>query len=83
MKVQNRPSIDFGTNPVLLAQLTDMQLEDLWDRANISGNYDCTDAVIAELLHRPTFCPVSYDLLWELQDNGWNGGVTQEERDAR
>lgn len=28
--------IDFGTNPALLSELTDWQLEDLENRANIS-----------------------------------------------
>lgn len=75
--------IDFGTNPALLSELTDWQLEDLENRANISGNDACHDAVIAEMLRRPDFCPSSYELQYYLEDLGWNGGATQEDRDAR
>jgi hypothetical protein len=75
--------IDFGTNPDLLSQLTDLQLEDLENRATCSGNDTCHDAVIAEMLRRPGFSPSSYELQYYLEDQGWNGGVTQEERDAR
>jgi hypothetical protein len=75
--------IDFGTNPDLLSQLTDLQLEDLENRANCSGNDACHDAVIAEMLRRPGFFPSSYELQYYLEDQGWNGGVTQEDRDAR
>jgi hypothetical protein len=39
--------------------------------------------VLKVLLTREDFHPQSYDLLWELQDAGWNGGCTQEDRDAR
>jgi hypothetical protein len=35
------------------------------------------------LLQRPAFSPRDYDLLWELQDQGWNGGCTQDDRDSR
>jgi hypothetical protein len=66
-----------------LQTLPDRQLEDLWGDCQVSGDYDFQDLVLAALLRRPAFRPQGYDLLWELQDAGWNGGCSQEERDAR
>ena len=66
-----------------LAALSDPQLEDLWNECQISATYNLQDAVLSELLKRPNFCPQDYDLLWELQDAGWNGGCTQDDRDSR
>ena len=66
-----------------LSSLPDGQLEDLWTDCNLSGDFDFQDMILEVLLQRPTFCPCDYDLLWEMQDAGWNGGVTQEDRDAR
>jgi hypothetical protein len=66
-----------------LATLPDRQLEDLWCDCQVTADYDLQEQVVAVLLQRPAFCPQAYDLLWELQDAGWNGGVTQEDRDAR
>lgn len=68
-----------------LSTLTDAQLEDLYNDSffNTADN-DLSDRVLVEILkNRPDFCPDSYDLQWELEDWGWNGGVTQEDRDAR
>jgi hypothetical protein len=67
----------------LLQSLPDRQLEDLWLDCQVSGDYDYQEAVLGVLLGRPAFCPQDYDLLWELQDNGWNGGCSQEDRDSR
>ncbi len=66
-----------------LTDLTFAQLESLWNDCQVSGDYDEQDRLMAEMLTRPDACPESYDLLWEMQDAGWNGGVTQEDRDAR
>ncbi len=67
-----------------LSLLTDAQLEDAYNDASLSCDADLSDAVLLEILkNRPEFCPDSYDLQWELEDWGWNGGVTQEDRDAR
>ena len=66
-----------------LQSLPDRQLEDLWGDCILSEDYDLQDAVLAVLLGRPAFMPHDYELLWELQDAGWNGGCTQEDRDAR
>jgi hypothetical protein len=66
-----------------LASLPDRQLEDLWSDCQVSADYDLQESVLSVLLNRPAFCPQSYDLLWELQDAGWNGGCSQEDRDAR
>jgi hypothetical protein len=70
-------------NKALLSSLSDLQLEDLWCDCQVSADYDLQEAVVFVLLGRPDFCPQAYDLLWELQDAGWNGGCTQEDRDAR
>jgi hypothetical protein len=70
-------------NKQLLSSLPDAQLEALWCDCQVSADYDLQDAVLAVLLQRSDFCPQSYDLLWELQDQGWNGGCSQEDRDAR
>jgi hypothetical protein len=78
-----------GTNEIRhrpmasLTLLTDSQLESLWCDCEVSADYDTQEAVVKVLLQRPEFCPQSYDLLWELQDQGWNGGCTQADRDAR
>ena len=66
-----------------LQTLPDRQLEDLWLDCQVSGDYDFQDLVLSVLVQRSDFCPRDYDLLWELQDQGWNGGCTQEDRDAR
>jgi hypothetical protein len=66
-----------------LTLLTNDQLEDLENEGNVQGNDALYDAVIAEMLRRPDFCPTSYELQYYLEDLGWNGGVTQEDRDAR
>ena len=66
-----------------LSTLSDLQLEDLWCDCQVSADYDLQQAVVSVLLGRPAFCPQDYDLLWELQDQGWNGGCSQEDRDAR
>lgn len=66
-----------------LATLPDRQLEDLWCDCQVSADYDFQDQILSVLLQRPAFCPQSYDLLWELQDQGWNGGCTQDDRDSR
>jgi hypothetical protein len=66
-----------------LQDLTFEELESLWDDCQRNGDYDFQDRLLAEMLTREDACPESYDLLWEMQDAGWNGGVTQEERDAR
>ena len=70
-------------NETALASLSDSALESLWSDCQVSADYDLQDAVLDVLLHRPEFCPVGYDLLWEIQDAGWNGGTSQEDRDAR
>jgi hypothetical protein len=66
-----------------LSRLSDETLEDLWCRYEVTAQYDLQEDILKVLLQRPDFCPQSYDLLWELQDAGWNGGCTQEDRDAR
>jgi hypothetical protein len=67
-----------------LTILTDAQLEDAYNDSNLTCDADLSDAVIQEILNnRPAFEPQTYDLMWELQDCGWNGGATQEDRDAR
>ena len=65
--------------------LTDAQLEDVYNESFFNtADADLCDAVILEILNnRPDFCPESYDLQWDLEDHGWNGGATQEDRDAR
>jgi hypothetical protein len=70
-------------NKETLSLLTDAQLEDLWCDCQVSADYDLQEAVLSVLLKRPAFCPQGYDLLWELQDAGWDGGCSQEDRDAR
>ncbi len=66
-----------------LTSLPDRQLEDLWCDCQVSADYDLQEKVLYTLLHRPDFCPRDYDLQWELEDIGWNGGCTQDDRDAR
>ena len=68
-----------------LSTLTDAQLEEIYNAASLSCDADLSDAVLLEILkNRPDFCPGdNYELMWELQDWGWHGGVTQEDRDAR
>jgi hypothetical protein len=66
-----------------LSRLSDETLESLWDRYQVTAQYDLQEDVLKVLLTREDFHPQSYDLLWELQDAGWNGGCTQEDRDAR
>jgi hypothetical protein len=66
-----------------LSLLSDETLEDLWCRYQVTAQHDLQEDVFAVLLNRPDFCPQDYDLLWELQDAGWNGGCTQEDRDSR
>jgi hypothetical protein len=70
-------------NKKALSLLTDETLEDLWNTYNMTDRFELADDVFAVLLQRSDFCPQSYDLLWELQDAGWNGGCSQEDRDAR
>lgn len=68
-----------------LSILSDAQLEDAYnDSCFNTGDTDLSDAVILEILkNRPAFEPQTFDLMWELQDCGWNGGATQDDRDAR
>jgi hypothetical protein len=66
-----------------LQTLPNRQLEDLWLDCQVSGDYDFQEQVFSVLLQRPDFCPRDYDLQWELEDAGWNGGATQDDRDAR
>ena len=66
-----------------LSRLSDETLEGLWDRYQVTAQYDLQEDVLKVLLQRPDFCPKDYDLLWELQDAGWNGGCSQDDRDAR
>ena len=66
-----------------LKVMTFSQLESLWDDCQRNGDYDFQDRLLAEMLTREDACPQSYDLMWEMQDCGWNGGVTQEDVDAR
>lgn len=68
-----------------LSTLTDAQLEDAYNDSFFNtSDTDLSDAVILEILkNRPDFCPETYDLQWDLEDHGWNGGATQEDRDAR
>ena len=66
-----------------LSLLTFAQLESLWNDCQVSGDYDQQELLLSEMLTRPDACPESYDLLWEMQDAGWMGGVSQEDRDAR
>lgn len=66
-----------------LSRLTFAQLESLWCDCQLHDDYAEQDRLLSEMLTREDACPESYDLLWEMQDAGWNGGVTQEDRDAR
>jgi hypothetical protein len=66
-----------------LQDLTFEELESLWDDCLVSDDLDFQGRLLAEMLTREDACPESYDLLWEMQDNGWNGGVSQDDRDAR
>ena len=66
-----------------LSLLSDLQLESLWCDCQVSADYDLQEAVLSVLLGRGDFSPQSYDLLWELQDAGWNGGCSDEDRLSR
>ena len=66
-----------------LGTLTFEELECLWCDCQVSSNFDFQDRLLAEMLTREDACPESYDLLWEMQDAGWGGDVTQDARDAR
>ncbi len=66
-----------------MQSLSFAQLESLWCDCQVSGDYDQQDALLSEMLSREDACPQSYDLLWEMQDAGWMGGVSQDDRDAR
>jgi hypothetical protein len=68
---------------ITLSDLTFEELESLWCDCQVDGDYDFQERLLSEMLTREDACPESYDLLWEMQDAGWNGGVTQEDRDAR
>ena len=63
--------------------LTFEELESLWCDCQVSDDLDFADRLLAEMMTRPDACPEDYDLLWAMQDLGWGGGVTQEDRDAR
>jgi hypothetical protein len=66
-----------------LSTLSFEQLESIWHDCTISDDLDLQDRLLGEMLTREDACPQDYDLMWEMQDNGWGGGVTQEDRDAR
>jgi hypothetical protein len=66
-----------------LASLSNAQLEDLYNQSNLECDGDLGEAVALEMMGRPDACPQSYDLMWEMQDLGWGGGVSQDDRDAR
>ena len=66
-----------------LQDLTFEELESLWCDCLVSDDLDFQDRLLSEMLTREDACPESYDLLWEMQDAGWNGGVSQDDRDAR
>ena len=66
-----------------LSTLSNDQLEDLYNQSNLECDGDLGEAVALEMMRRPDARPESYDLIWEMQDLGWNGGVSQEDRDAR
>jgi hypothetical protein len=66
-----------------LTDLTFEELESLWCDCQVSSDFDFQDRLLSEMLTREDACPESYDLLWEMQDHGWNGGVTQDDVDAR
>jgi hypothetical protein len=66
-----------------LATLTFEQLEDLWDDCQVTADWDLQEDALREMLTREDACPQSYELMWEMQDHGWNGGVTQDDVDAR
>ena len=68
---------------ITLQDLTFEELESLWCDCTVSSDFDFQDRLLAEMLTREDACPESYDLQWEMEDAGWNGGVTQEDRDAR
>ena len=65
--------------------LSNAQLESLYNDCDGSCpcDGDLSERIALELMTRPDAAPESYDLLWEMQDLGWNGRVTQDERDAR
>lgn len=66
-----------------LASLSCSELESVWSACLLNDDFDLSDAVVSELVGRPDARPQSYDLMWEMQDMGWGGGVSQEDRDAR
>jgi hypothetical protein len=66
-----------------LATMTFGELESLWCDCQVSCDFDFQDRLLAEMLTREDACPESYDLMWEMQDAGWNGGCSQADRDAR
>jgi hypothetical protein len=66
-----------------LADLTFEELESLWCDCTVSSDFDFQDRLLSEMLTREDACPESYDLLWEMQDAGWMGGVSQDDVDAR
>ena len=74
---------DISKRPMTLTTLTFAQLESLWCDCQVSGDYEQQDRLLSEMLTREDACPQDYDLMWEMQDCGWNGGVTQEDVDAR
>jgi hypothetical protein len=66
-----------------LALLSNSQLEHLWNEANLSCDGDASEALALELMKRPDAAPKCYDLMWEMQDLGWGGEVSQDEMDNR
>jgi len=66
-----------------LKVMTFAQLESIWCDCQVTGDYDLQLLLIDEMLTRPDAAPQDYELIWEMQDAGWNGGGTQEDRDAR
>ena len=66
-----------------LSSLSFAQLESLWHDCTLNDDLDLQDRLLDEMLTREDACPEDYDLMWAMQDAGWGGGVTQEDRDAR
>ena len=66
-----------------MQSLSFSELESLWCDCQVSGDYEQQDRLLSEMLTREDACPQDYDLMWEMQDHGWNGGVTQDDVDAR
>lgn len=65
-----------------LSLLSGPQLEHLYHDSVLSDDDDLGDAVVAQLLQLD-HVPRDYGLLWVLQDLGWGGGSSQEDRDSR